>query len=56
MNTISNRANCNMPLLLNQNRIEEQSKKDAILTMGLSICQVGCMGGGQSYRYYRARH
>ena len=56
MNVNTNRAAYTIPLILNQNRIEERLTTDAILSMGISICQVGCMNGGQSYRYYRSRH
>ena len=56
MNLMTNRTINNIPLVLNQNWIKDESKKDAILTMGISICQVGCMGGGQAYRYHCARH
>lgn len=56
MNTNTSVTNSNIPPVLNQNRIEEQSVRDEILAMGISICQVGCMGGGQAYRYHRARH
>ena len=56
MNTKLNRISNSIPPILNQNRIEEQSEKDALLAMGICICQVGCMGGGQAYRYHRARH
>ena len=52
----SNRTSNSITSILNQNRLEEQSERDAILPMGISICQVGCMGGGQAYRYHRARH
>lgn len=56
MNLMTNRPANNIPPVLNQNWIKDESEKDAILTMGLSICQVGCMGGGQAYRYHCARH
>lgn len=56
MNIKSDRITNSVPPILNQNRIEEQSEKDALLAMGLSICQVGCMGGGQAYRYHCAHH
>lgn len=46
-------SNC-MPTILNNNRIQDENKKEAILTMGLSACQVGCMGGGQNLRYYKS--
>ncbi len=52
----TSRINSNIPPVLNQNRIEEQTEKESLWTMGLSICQVGCMGGGQAYRYHCARH
>jgi hypothetical protein len=52
----SNRASKSITPILNRNRIVEPSERDAILAMGISICQVGCMGGGQAYRYHRARH
>ena len=42
--------------ILNQNRIQNETKKEAIIAMGLSICQVGCMGGGQYYRYHKSAH
>lgn len=44
------------PSILNQNRINEDSEKDAIMTMGIGICQVGCMGGDRAYRFHCARH
>ena len=56
MNVSTNRTTYTIPPILNQNRIEEQSEKESIVTMGMSICQIGCTGGGQSYRYYRSRH
>lgn len=56
MNIQSNSTSNSITSILNQNRIEEQSEKDTLLAMGISICQVGCMGGGQAYRYHRARH
>lgn len=56
MNINTNRVFDSIPPILNQNRIKEKSEKEAIVTMGMSICQIGCTGGGQSYRYYRSRH
>lgn len=58
MNIITNTNGVfdSIPPILNQNRIKEKSEKEAIVTMGMSICQIGCTGGGQSYRYYRSRH
>ena len=56
MNTKTNRAISDTPSVLNQNWIKEESEKESILTMGIGICQVGCMGGSQAYRYHRSRH
>lgn len=40
---------------LNVNRITEDKKKEAIVTMGLSTCQVHCMAVSGATRY-SARH
>lgn len=40
--------------ILNSNHIQDENKKEAILTMGMSACQIGCMGGGQNLRFYKS--
>lgn len=55
MYTTSKAAN-NISSILNQNRIQDKAKKEAIITMGLGSCQVSCMGGGRYYRYYKSAH
>jgi len=42
--------------VLNKNRVCDEFQRESLLSMGLSVCQVGCMGGGQRLRYYRAAH
>lgn len=52
----TNKTASNISSILNQNRIQDGERKEAIIAMGLSICQVGCMGGGQYYRYHKSAH
>lgn len=51
-----NRTINDISSVINLNRIKEESEKDAIMTMGIGICQVGCMGGDRAYRFHCARH
>lgn len=54
-NTITTDADA-INSILNKNRVCDEFQKESLLSMGLSVCQVGCMGGGQRLRYYRAAH
>ena len=68
MNTSVNGQNSQRNILatLNNNVIKEESQKEAILTMGLSSCQVACMsykcctghgsGGKHIQHSYKIKH
>lgn len=56
MNVNLNRSSCHIPPILNQNWIKEEPAKEAILAMGMGICQITCTGGGQKLRFYCQRH
>ncbi|MBQ2980152.1 MAG: hypothetical protein IJE18_08615 [Bacteroidaceae bacterium] len=65
--SVNNRVNQeNILAILNNNVIKEESRKEAMIAMGLSSCQVACMsykcctghgsGGKHSRHSYKIKH